>query len=160
MKQDGDRTPQITQSNLLYLPWTSVAPFTTHVSALLVSSAELSKSLCSQKWNRTSPKTNQFDRFFCQALLRTITKIFNSTFEELNLLTDGKHGFKHGQCTTHALLPLSESTPGVFHNNKTTLASFWTHRRVYQIIDDRAHIGTYTSRNYSSLHIHGAQLSS
>ena len=28
-----------------------------------------------------------------------------------------------------------------------------------QIIDDRAHVGTYTSRNYSSLHMHGAQLS-
>jgi len=51
-------------------------------------------------------------------------KKINSTFEELNLLTDGKHGFKHGQCTTHELLPLSERTTDVFHNNKATLASF------------------------------------
>jgi len=38
MRKDGDRTPHITQSNLPYLPWTSVAPFTTDVSALFASS--------------------------------------------------------------------------------------------------------------------------
>jgi Mg2+ and Co2+ transporter CorA len=105
--------------------------YNTRISIMCQQCAQLSKSLCSQNCDRTSPQTNQFVRFFCQALLRTITKIFNSTLKELNLVTDGKHGFKHGQCTIHAPLPLSERTTDVFHNNKATLASFWTHRRVY-----------------------------
>jgi hypothetical protein len=48
--------------------------YNTCISITCQQCAELSKSLCSQNWNRTSPKTNQFVRFFCQALLRTITK--------------------------------------------------------------------------------------
>jgi len=53
-----------------------------------------------------------------------LLKRFNSKAKELNLIRQDQNDFKKGQCTTHAVLRLTERITHGFDNNKARLTLF------------------------------------